>query len=287
VRFWLPGSETVDVDAESDDLPFGEIPPSLDMRDARFIRLLPQDEKKPETVALSSRPATEKSTAEADLTFHETDLLANIEVQLGSARAQEIRSMLRNSGERERQGFFEQLAMRIFPGATGVTGAVAHENDPDLPLKLSLHCTAPQLINRQSGTAELNQLAPALGLATLYARTPARKFPLYIESLLFESTVFHLHLPDGMDAKTLPADFTDRTEFGEYVLRFVRLTRQIDIHRDFRIPVQVVAPEKYPAFLNFALRIDEAERQRIALETVKGAAGAQMKTDLQPVTSKR
>jgi hypothetical protein len=287
VRFWLSSGEPVDVDAESDDLPFGEIPPSLDTRDARFICLLPQDDKRPETVALSSRPTTERSIAEADLRFHEMDLQANIEIQLGSARAQEIRSMLRNSGERERQAFFEQLAMRIFPGATGVTGAVAHENDPELPLKLSLYCTAPQFINRQGGTAELNQLAPALGLATLYARTPARKFPLYIESLLFESTVFHLHLPDGMDVKTLPADFTDRTEFGEYALRFVRLPRQIDIHRDFRIPVQVVAPEKYPAFLTFALRIDEAERQRISLETVKGAAGAQPKADLQLVASKK
>jgi hypothetical protein len=283
----LTDGETVDVDAESDDLPFGEIPPSLDTRDARFIRLLPQDEKKPESVVLSSRPAGEKSIAEADLTFHETDLLAHIEVQLGSARAQEVRSMLRSSGERERQAFFEQLAMRIFPGATGVTGTVTHENDPEQPLKLSLHCTAPQFINRQIGTAELNQLAPALGLATLYARSPARKFPLYIESMLFESTVFHLYLPDGMDVKTLPADFTERTEFGEYALRFVRLARQVDIHRDFRIPIQVVAPETYPAFLNFALRIDEAERQRIALETVKGVAGAQPQADLQPVASKR
>lgn len=287
VRFWLPGAEPVDVDAESDDLPFGEIPPSLDTRDARFIHLLPPDEKKLEMVALSSRPATEKSIAEADLTFHETDLLANIGVQLGSARAQEVRSMLRNSGERERQAFFEQLAMRTFPGATGVTGAVADENDPEQPLKLSLRCTAPQYINRQSSTAELDQLAPALGLASLYAITPARKFPLYIESLLFESTVFHLHLPDGMDVKALPSDFTERTEFGEYALHFVRLPHQLDIHRDFRVPVQVVAPEKYPAFLAFALRIDEAERERISLETVKGTAGTQSKTDLPPLAGKR
>jgi hypothetical protein len=287
VRFWLPGAEPVDVDAESDDLPFGEIPPSLDARDARFIHLLPPDEKKLETLALASRPVTEKSIAEADLTFHEADLLANIDIQLGSARAQEVRSMLRNSGERERQAFFEQLAMRTFPGATGVTGAVADENDPEQPLKLSLRCTAPQYFNRQSSTAELDQLAPALGLASLYATTPARKFPLYIESLLFESTVFHLHLPDGMDVKALPSDFTERTEFGDYALRFVRLPHQIDIHRDFRIPVQVVAPEKYPAFLAFTLRIDEAERERISLETVKGTAGIQSKTDLQPIASKR
>ncbi|HEX3092705.1 MAG TPA: DUF3857 domain-containing protein, partial [Candidatus Angelobacter sp.] len=287
VRFWLPGAEPVDVDAESDDLPFGEIPSSLDTRDSRFIHFLPQDEKKPETVSLSSRPATEKSIAEADLTFHETDLLADIEVQLGSARAQEVRSMLRNSGDHERQAFFEQLAMRTFPGATGVTGTAAHENDPEQPLKLSVRCTVPQFINLQNGSTEIDQLAPTLGLATLYGKTATRKFPLLIESLLFESTVFHLHLPDGMGVKGLPADFTDRTEFGEYALHFVRLPRQIDIHRNFRVPVQVVAPEKYPAFLTFALRIDEAERQRISLETVKGTARMQSKTDLQPLASKR
>jgi hypothetical protein len=114
----------------------------------------------------------------------------------------------------------------------------------------------------------------SIGLATLYAKTPTRKFPLYIESLFFENTVFHLHLPSSMEVHFLPPDFTDRTEFGEYALRFVRLPHQVDIHRDFHIPVQVIAPEKYTAFVNFALRIDEAERQRISLETRKDAAGA-------------
>jgi hypothetical protein len=198
--------------------------------------------------------------------------VASIHVQLGSVRAQEVRSMLRSAGERERQAFFEQLAMRIFPGAASVTGTAAHENDPEQPLELSVHCTVPQFINRQGSTAEINQLVPALGLATLYANNPTRKFPLLIESLFFESTVFHLHLPDGIEIHSLPADFTDRTEFGVYTLRFVRIPHQVDIHRDFRIPVQVIAPDKYGAFVSFAFRIDEAERQRISLETRTDAA---------------
>jgi hypothetical protein len=272
VRFWLGGGELVDVDAESDDLPFGAIPPSLDPRDAHFIPLV-ADEKKPEVVPLAARLGTEKSMAEADLSFHEADLAANIDVQLGSARAQEVRSLLRSAGERERQVFFEQLAMRIFPGATAVTGTTADENDPERPLRLSLRCSVPQFINRQSSTIEVNQLAPALGLATLYAKSPARKFPLYIDSLFFENTVFRLHLPTGMDLKTLPTDFADKGEFGDYSLRFVRSPHQVEIHRDFRIPVQVVAPERYPAFVSFALRIDQAERQRISLERTTDAAG--------------
>ncbi len=272
VRFWLLNGESADVDAESDDLPFGAIPPTLDAREAHLLPLLAEEEKKPEIVALNPRLANEKSVAEADLSFSDSDLMASIHVQLGSVRAQEVRAMLRSAGERERQAFFEQLAMRIFPGATSVTGAAMHESDPEQPLKLSVRCTVPQFINRQSGAAEINQLAPALSLASLYAKTPTRKFPLLIDSLFFESTVFHLHLPEGMDVHSLPADFTDRTEFGEYSLRFVRMPHQIDVHRDFRIPVQVIAPDKYGAFVSFAMRIDESERQRISLETRKDAA---------------
>jgi hypothetical protein len=267
----LQNHESVDVDAVSDDLPFGAIPPSLDAREAHLIPLLTGEEKKPEIVAVNPRLADEKSVAEADLSFSDGDLVAGIHVQLGSMRAQEVRNLLRSAGEREKQAFFEQVAMRIFPGAASITGTAAHENDPEQPLKLSVRCTVPQFINRQSGAAEINQLAPALGLATLYAKTPTRKFPLLIDSLFFESTVFHLHLPAGMEVHSLPADFTEKTEFGEYALRFVRMPHQVDIHRDFRIPVQVIAPDKYVPFANFALRIDEAERQRISLESPKDA----------------
>ncbi len=275
VRFWFAAGEPVDVDAESDDLPFGVIPPSLDTREALLVYALAEDEQKLELVALSNKLAHEKSVAEGDLSFHDGDLVADIQVQLGSVRAQEIRNMLRNAGDRERQAFFEQLAMRIFPGATGVTGSAAHENDPEQPLKLSLHCTSAQFINRQSSMADIDQLAPTLGLAALYATTTERKFPLYIESLFFESTVFHLHLPVGMEVRSLPADFADRSEFGEYTLRFVRWPHQVDIHRNFRIPVQVVAPERYSAFWKFTAQIDDAERQRISLDVMKDAAGPQ------------
>jgi tetratricopeptide (TPR) repeat protein len=273
VRFWPASGEPVDVDAESDDLPFGSIPPSLDTRDALFIPLLPEEEKRPAVISLQGKPATEKSVAEGDLSFHDGDLVADIQVQLGSVRAQEIRAILRGAGEHERQAFFEQLAMRIFPGASGVTGSAVHENDPEQPLRLSLHCTSPQFINRQSGAVEIDQLAPALGLAALYAKTPDRKFPLSIESLYFESTVFHLHLPAGMEVRSLPADFASKSEFGEYTVRFARLPGQVDIHRTFKIPVQVIAPERYAAFANFAGQIDEAERQRISLDVMRDAAG--------------
>jgi hypothetical protein len=266
VRFWLARGETIDVDAESDDLPFGTVSPALDVREALFVPLTVDEEKKPEIARLAVKSAAEKSVAEGELSLNHDDLVAELDIRLGAARAQEIRSLLRSAGQHERQAFFEQLAMRIFPGAIAVTGSAAHEDSPEQPLEILLHCTVPQFIARQNGTAEFDQLVPALGLRALYAKTPTRKFPLYIDLLFFESTTFHLHLPDGVQVRSLPPNFMEKGEFGEYAARFAQSGQQIDIHREFRIPAQVVSPEKYAAFARFARQIDEAERQRISLQ---------------------
>ena len=269
VRFWFAHGEIIDVDAESDDLPFGTVSPAVDVREALFVPLTLEDEKKPEIASLAVKFAGERSTAEGELSLNHDDLVAELDIRLGPARAQEIRSLLRSAAPRERQAFFEQLAMRIFPGAAAVTGSAAHEDDPEQPLEILLHCTVPQFISRQGTTADIDQLVPALGLRALYARAPVRKFPLYIDSLFFESATFHLHLPAGIEVRSVPADFTEKSEFGEYSARFARSGQQIDIHREFRIPAQVVSPEKYAAFARFARQIDEAERQRISLQMGK------------------
>src|SRR5262249_5973501 len=216
VRFWFAGGEWVDVDAEADDLPFGSLPPALEARETLLVLLPPDNEKKSEMTTLAGRPASEKSTADGEISFHQGDLVVDVQVRLGAARAQEVRSLLHSAGERESQAFFEQLAMRIFPEATSISGTATHIADPELPLELSMHCVVPQFVNQQSGVIEINQLVPALGLRAQYARTPARKFPLFIESLFFESTTFHLHLAEGMRVRSVPADFTGRNEFGEY-----------------------------------------------------------------------
>ncbi len=270
VRLW-PGGEAVDVAAESDGLPFGVVPPSLESRNAVFIPLA--DEKKPETVAVITNPLREKSLAEGELWLNsEGDLAARVHVRLGAARGQEVRSQIRGSDARERQAFFEQLAGRIIPDGTDVAGLVLHENDPEQPLELALHWVVPRFISLHTGVTEIDQLAPALGLRGTYAKAATRRFPLYTESLLFESTIFRLHLPSGIEVRSLPADFSTRTEFGDYSARFAHTAQQIEIRRDFRIPVQIIAPDKYPAFDAFARQIDDAERQRIALEAVKDAA---------------
>jgi hypothetical protein len=93
-----------------------------------------------------------------------------------------------------------------------------------------------------------------------------RRFPLYIDMPLVETTVFHVHLPRGVEAPDPLPELHVENEFGAYTLQVRRVnTGQIDVRRAFRIPVQVIAPERFEAFAQFERQIDEAERRRITL----------------------
>lgn len=268
VRFWA-GGEVIDTDAEADDLAFGAVSAGLDQHSALLARLNPgtgSGASPPEMVALSIRPAQERSVAEGDLFLDMNgNLAASIRVRLGGTRAQQARAGLRSDGDAERQSYFEQLAARIFPGATAVRGAALHVNDPEQPLELTLDCKVPQFIAAHPGLEDISQLAPALGMRSFFTSTGARRFPLFLDSVFSESTVFHLHLPPGIAVRSLPQDFFSNSEFGAYAVRFSQGDKQLDVRREFEIPVQVVEPEQFPAFLQFARQIEKAEHQPITL----------------------
>jgi len=270
VRFWLSNGKVIDVDPEAEGLPFGMLLPDLEARGALLVPLGPEPARNTQTVSLAVDSAPEKSTAQGDLSLDaEGNLSATIQMKLGVTRGDEVRGVLRGASDAERQAFFERLAMRIVPGATGVSGATSHERDVEEPMELSLRLQAPQFISRPAAINDIDQLVPALGLRSMYAKSSSRQFPLYIESLFFESAHFRLHLLAGIEAHALPSDFSARSEFGGYSVRFSKRPGEIEIEREFHIPVQLVPAGKYPAFVDFASRIDEAERQRISLEFTK------------------
>jgi hypothetical protein len=271
VRFFFPSGKTVDTDAES-PAPFGAIPFGLDTQDALLVPLLPT-EKQPLHVALTANPDQEKSVAEAELFLDDDGSMAvDLRIRLGAARSQQVRNALPSGNEAERQAFFDQLATRVFPTATQVRGSAANLDDPEGPLELRIRCHVPQIVPA-GGPGDLDQLAPGLGLRELYAKNSARRLPLYIDAVLFESTTFHLHLPPGFQVHSLPANFSARNNFGDYSVEFKSEERMVTIRREFRIPVQVISQDNYKLFTDFARQIEEAERGKIKLSVTRQFAG--------------
>jgi tetratricopeptide (TPR) repeat protein len=269
VRFYFADKE-VAADAEQEGLGFGVLPPTIAADDALVVRDVETTAPRLPSEALFTRvPASlgdELSTADGDLVFDEQgNMSAQLTIRLGAARSAQLRGILTGTEPRERQHLIEQMAMRVFPGATSASGEIHNENDPDLPLEVRMTCHAPHLLNFSGSTADLDQLAPPLGLRQLYG-VGVRLWPLYIDVPLIETTTFHVHLPEGVEVAGLAEDFNLQTEFGTYSVEFRRAgPHQIEVRRTFRVPVQVIPPGRFPAFANFERQIDEAEQQHLTL----------------------
>ena len=271
VRFRVDG-EVIDTDAEADDLAFGALGSDLDKRSALLIAPAEDDvpwaAARPDFVALSMNPAQEQSVGEGDLFLDRRgNLSATIRVRLGATRAQQIRTALRSAGANELHRLLEQLAARMFPGAVNIHGSAIHAANPDQELEIALRFQVPQFLDMQSGRHDVGHLAPLLGLRPLLAGG-ARRSPLFLDSVLAESTVFHLHLPAGVSAGALPADFALSSEFGTYAATCSQINGQLTVTRQFDVPVQVVKPVRFAAFQDFARQIQDAERQQVILKIV-------------------
>ena len=226
-------------------------------------------------ISLPDDPASEQSIAEGDVSLESSgDLEARISIRMGATRAAQMRTILAGIAPGQRQYFFEQLALRLFPGVNGASGEVHNEYDIGRPLEIAFSCRAPHFLDLSRGMADMEQLVPALGLRKMYG-AGTRRFPLYVDAPLFETATFRLHLPPGVSVLHRPADLRLQTEFGNYSVSFRTVSAgELEIQRAFRVPVQVVPPERFPAFSQFALRIDDAERQRLTLRREQPLASA-------------
>jgi hypothetical protein len=273
------GDRMVFADVETQGLAFGALPPEIATGDALSIPLA-RPRAGSALVALRVPPAREENFADADIRVTATgDADARLDIRMGSFRGAQMRATLRNLRGAARQQFYEQIALRIFPGALSVTGTVRHEDDTDRPLALELRCRVPGFVNfarlALEDSIDIDQLVPALGLKRMYATQTSRKFALAIELPLFESTTFRLHLPAGLAMPQSARDVRLATNFGDYVLEFRQPdARTIEVRRSFRIPVQTVSASAYAEFARFAQQIEDAERQRLTLARASGSVAA-------------
>jgi hypothetical protein len=264
-------------------LGFGVLPPTISHEDALLVPVSEANLREALTLSLQNQkgdrsdaaplivpvPASvgdEQSIADGDITIDsDGNMTAQVTIHMGVARSAQIRGTLNGIEPGERQHFLEQVARRIFPGTMSAEGEIRNENDPERAVELQFSCRAPRLLSFNGHTAELDQLAPALGLRQMYGLGP-RQFPLYIDAPLIETATFRVHLPAGLRVVQRAADLRLHNELGEYSVEFRYPTEsEIDIRRAFRIPVEVVAPDRFEEFASFARQIDAAEQQRITL----------------------
>ena len=283
VRFRLRdaqgGTHDVVVDAEMNGLPFGVLAPNIAHSDSLLVTLPDEKHDAATETAILRLPANhaiDESIARAEVTLEPNgDLRADITILLGAWRGSQMRGILAGIEKNQRGHFYQQLAARIFPGAENVTGEARNENSPEKSLELVVHCSASKFVSLARGRFEIEQLVPTLGLKKMYASGGPRQTPLYVDTPLFETATFRIHLPEGVTVARPVNDVAFQNEFGKYSVTFREPEAGLlEVRRAFDIPVQVVPAPKFAEFARFASQIDEAERQKIGLETERMTASA-------------
>lgn len=271
VRVVLPDRETqLLLDPQLDGLAAGALSPEVEGEPAIVIS---RKHSSPVAEAVSIPQRTDqRSTATADLQLDESgSLQGTIHVRFGSLRGAQMRESLRQLTASDRQGYFEEIAGRILPGAGEVSGSLLHEDDPEQPLELELTAKVSKFARWNGTELQLGQVAPALGLSRMYATLPERREDLLLETPLIEDSEFSVHLPPGVEPSQLPEPVNLKSVFGDYRTEFKVENGVLRIVRSFQIPMQVVSQSEYAAFSQFAIQIDAAERALIQLRRTSSA----------------
>jgi cellulose synthase operon protein C len=268
VEFTFSDGKQALADMEDDALPLGSVNPQLDVSSTLPVIAFRGDAAEFLTAqtALIASTQEEHSTADGKVEITaDGQLRADVTIRMAPWRAAQMRAVLRTVNATDRPRFFQQLAMRLFPGVTDATGDVTFENDPDQPLSIHVVCRATSFVDFRRRSVDIDQITPALGLRTMYAKSSSRTYPLAIDAVLFESSVFQVVLPEGVSlANGVQAEV--KSEFGTYSTSVRQVSSRVwEMNRDFNIPLQIVSADHYQAFSAFANRIDAIERQRLSL----------------------
>jgi cellulose synthase operon protein C len=258
-RSWL-------LDAETEGLEFGRIPPDVARADALLVPL-EHVPAAPLLIALAQPADGERNLARGELTLDAAgDLAADFTLVMGSWNGAEMRRSLREVPSSRRLDYWQTLARRSFPGAAEVTGDVLNEDEHEQPLEVRLRFRVPRYLRPGAERLQLDQLAPALALRRQYAQSSSRRLPLYLNGPLFEESLFRLHLPAGVRLDEREGSGEAASEFGSYVFSFREVQPGVvELRRRYHVPVQRVEAARYPAFREFARRIDEIESRRLPL----------------------
>ncbi len=275
------------IDVETENAAFGMLPAALDRSQALRLQL----ESSASQANAPSRTeqagpgwftrisplndAVERSRAEGTLTLTRAgDLRAELLIRLGVTRAAQLRGTLRGSDSAARRQYLVQLASRILPGATDVSGSVENLEDNDGALAVRLRCRVPEFLSPARTTLGLEQFLPGVGLQRTHAASPVRSLPMLMEDVLVESARFTVRLPAGVSLLRSPGAVRLRSRFGEYRLEMVKKgAKEFEIIREFNIPVQLVPAGEYLGFRAFALRIDQVEREQLTFSWPEAKAG--------------
>jgi tetratricopeptide (TPR) repeat protein len=246
-------------------LPLGKIPEYVQGAPA-FI----PGEKEGKIVFLPREPLDEVSTKET-FSINLADLTVTGKIVMPSAFSYASKEYYKDLPLEERRKAIERIANRYFPGAQIEKSAMPDLEVVGRPFEIDFVCKAPNLLTVKKETEEVTAKTgmEPLEMQSNYIEKPERELPLFISTQNLSRVEIEIDTTDKYELKKLPQDLVLDTEFGYYALTFRQGGGKIQVKRTFNLLPQRIKKEKYPDFIKFCAKIDEAELARIVLTQKK------------------
>ena len=157
----------------------------------------------------------------------------------------------------------QSLVGRALSGASLIKHSIEHLDSLDSPLELRMKIRVPAFARRAGG--ELILSPPFTWSVARLASLPQRQTPLLITTATHEQVKLSIRLPKGARLASTLAAGTIRD--GERYLEVADTLKsdRLVLHRVVHIPAGRVQPERYPEFVQFARRADDAQASTIRI----------------------
>jgi hypothetical protein len=163
---------------------------------------------------------------------------------------------------------FEQRTLGFyFPGATLEDLTWSGKDDDDGPFVVEYRFRAPALARRVGDHLLLPAPYPAM-LGRRYVGIARRLTPLQLEYAPETALTAHITLPAGATVELPPpvSIHDGPGAFGVFEQRAERAPHGLTLRARFAMPRLQVAPARYPAFVDFASRVDRAEARAAEID---------------------
>ena len=171
------------------------------------------------------------------------------------------------------QGFqknvmLQGIANRYFPGARLKEGAFVGIDDDVTPFTLHVKLTAPRLLRPGDGVLLLKALPQPSMMVRTFGGTRDRQHPFHLRASRISDDNVEIQLPAGYRLERAPRGVVLATALGDYSLTYEHAGDSVRVRRRLAILPGRLAPEDYPAFVDFCERVDAAETENLVLRRI-------------------
>lgn len=267
---YIPGLDLY-LDATAETSGLRELP-DLD-QDALVLRLDPWSDAAPTIARIPMQsPEENRVTANARYTLEESgDAVVSLEETIRGSSAGRLRQRFQDPTRRD--AAIAQLLASQHPGTELIGAEYENVDRIGRPVTIRARASMPRLATRSGNTLEIpTAFEPGLKLRQMAPLT-TRKQPLIVTARELEENTDIYELPAGSTVSDLPAPVTLETPFATYRRSFEVETPSVPGERPrivarhlWRLDIDRVAPNDYPAYRRMLEAIARAEGARIRVQ---------------------